>query len=152
MSAAGAGFHVADTDEDGIWDVDEETPCSDRGVYLYNSILWAQGVGPDLYLDTGAEADITYTCWDMDTSSPGTFSASADDNADPEFVNPGAANYRLDISASDYTDAGHNDLIGTDFLDLDEDGQTDAEPLPLDLDLTTRVQGGTVDWGAYENE
>jgi len=47
-------------------------------------------------------------------------------------------------------DAGDNSLLPNDEGDLDEDGNT-SEPLPLDLDHTTRISDSIVDMGAYEH-
>ena len=47
-------------------------------------------------------------------------------------------------------DAGDNSLLPTDFLDLDQDGNT-TEPFPLDRDGKERIANGTpVDLGPYE--
>jgi hypothetical protein len=54
-------------------------------------------------------------------------------------------------AGSPCVDAGSNAALPPDELDLDGDGDT-SEPLPLDLDHNPRVQGGTVDMGAYEGE
>jgi hypothetical protein len=47
--------------------------------------------------------------------------------------------------------AANNDALPPDEFDLDEDGNT-AEPIPIDLAGTDRVQDGIVDMGAYEGE
>jgi len=47
-------------------------------------------------------------------------------------------------------DAGNNDLLSPDTLDLDRDGNS-SEPLPTDLAGKPRVLGGAVDIGACES-
>jgi hypothetical protein len=71
-------------------------------------------------------------------------------DADPLFVQPGTDNVRLSIG-SPCGNAGINAALPPDEFDLDGDGDT-SEPLPLDLDHNPRLQGGTVDMGAYEGE
>ncbi|NIN94221.1 MAG: hypothetical protein GTO49_04360 [Anaerolineae bacterium] len=55
---------------------------------------------------------------------------------------------RLQVT-SPVIDAGHNDAVPADTLDLDGDADT-TEKLPFDLDGYRRIRGGTVDMGAYE--
>ena len=69
-------------------------------------------------------------------------------DVDPMFVQPGSHNFRLHHD-SPSRNAGDNDLLPADVLDMDGDGDT-SEPIPWDLDHTPRVQDGTVDHGAYE--
>ena len=53
------------------------------------------------------------------------------------------------MSNSPAIDGGDNELLPDDTLDVDRDGDT-AEKTPLDLEDAVRIQGGTVDMGAYE--
>jgi hypothetical protein len=106
----------------------------------------------------GAGAQIT-ACW-----GPGNLSV------DPLFADPdGADNNPATFGDNDYTlaiaspciDAGDNNLIAADFLDIDGDGNV-SEPTPLDLLLNPRrvdvpsapiTGNGTsplVDIGSYE--
>lgn len=52
-------------------------------------------------------------------------------------------------AASPLTDAGSNNLLPADTTDLDNDGNT-TEVIPFDSTGAARIQGGTVDIGAYE--
>jgi len=71
-------------------------------------------------------------------------------HADPLFVNPAAADYRLDDSpASPCLDTGDNGVLPPDVADLNWNTNT-VEPLPYDLARGFRVSNGAVDMGAYE--
>ena len=69
--------------------------------------------------------------------------------ADPLFVNANEGNYLL-RDDSPAVDFGLTTFLPHDTFDLDGDGDTD-EPLPYDLDGSPRVQGSSVDLGAYES-
>ncbi len=71
-------------------------------------------------------------------------------DADPLFVQAGTGNFRL-ATGSPCLNAGSNDLLPVDELDLDGDGDT-QEPLPIDLAGEPRIKDGAVDMGAYEGE
>ena len=68
---------------------------------------------------------------------------------DPNFLVPdGSGNYRLsDTSIAIH--AGNNDFLPLDIHDADMDGNS-TEYIPIDLDGNPRIQGWTVDMGAYE--
>ena len=68
---------------------------------------------------------------------------------DPEFTSPCGGDYSLQ-STSPAIDAGNAGYLPNDNYDLDEDGNN-AEVLPLDLVLNTRVVNSDVDMGAYEH-
>ena len=68
-------------------------------------------------------------------------------DADPLFVSAATSNFRLAM-ASPATDAGDSAFAAIDVFDLDADSSfTDVAP---DLDLLSRIQGSSVDMGAYE--
>jgi len=69
-------------------------------------------------------------------------------NVAPQFSNPGARNYRL-LATSPCVNTGSTGLRGIDFCDLNEDTFF-TDPLNLDLDLNARLQGASVDMGAYD--
>jgi len=77
------------------------------------------------------------------------------------FVNPADPNGPDDIwrtaddglipaAGSPLTDTGSNTLLPADTTDLDNDGNT-TEVIPFDSTGAARIQGGTVDVGAYES-
>lgn len=69
-------------------------------------------------------------------------------NQPPQFSNPGARNYRL-LATSPCVNSGNTGLSGSDFCDLNEN-MSFTDPLDLDLDLNARLQGASVDMGAYD--
>jgi hypothetical protein len=87
-------------------------------------------------------------------------SGSQNIDADPLFVDPDSADFRLQ-AGSPCIDAGHNWLVSPDTADLDDDGDT-TELTPLDLDGNPRFADDAatadtgcgvpapVDMGAYE--
>ncbi len=116
---------------------------------IFDSILW-NNVAPASPSIFGAGLDVRFS--DVEAGYPGAGNV----NFDPLFVTidrPGAG--------SPVNDAGSNDLLVNDFLDLDADGDTN-EQLPLDLlerlrriDDPMAPDTGTgtppiVDMGAYE--
>ncbi|HPF41510.1 MAG TPA: right-handed parallel beta-helix repeat-containing protein [Phycisphaerae bacterium] len=114
-----------------------------------NCIFWgntANGVSADAdaqFFDGGG-AVVTYSCIqdddDSDASIPfntGGVTSNIDD--DPEFVNAGSGDYRLDDSVpSPCIDTGDNSVIPTDGT--------------VDLDGNSRIVNTTVDMGAYEDQ
>lgn len=69
-------------------------------------------------------------------------------NADPLFVNSATGDYRLQ-AGSPCRDRGNNAALPTDTADLSGNGNR-TETLPRDLALRSRVEGNTVDMGAFE--
>lgn len=87
----------------------------------------------------------------------GTLGGTANSGLDPLFVDPNGPdneigtlddNLRLSID-SPCINAGDNSALPADTLDLDGDGDAN-EPIPFDIDGKPRIQGRTVDIGAYE--
>jgi predicted outer membrane repeat protein len=145
---------------------------------VQNCVLWGDGAasGNEISLRTGSPSAGVASCdvqggqagvdWSAGTLTwgPGNL------NLDPLFADPdGPDNNVSTLGDNDYSlalaspciDAGDNNLISADFLDIDGDGNT-SEPVPLDLLLHTRrvdvpsapnTGNGTpplVDLGAYE--
>jgi hypothetical protein len=99
------------------------------------------------------------TSWDPNLGSD----ANGNIEADPCFVDPGYwdmndvwvdGDYHL-LVGSPCIDAGDNNSVPADSIDLDNDGNT-AEPIPWDLDENPRIVDGNddgnavIDMGAYE--
>lgn len=101
---------------------------------LVNSIVWNSGVA--------SAATVTYS------NIQGSHSGEGNISADPLFVQPGSDDLRLALG-SPCLDAGSTAMLRPDSLDLDGDGNT-LEPLPFDRLGAPRVQGASVDMGAYE--
>jgi len=104
-----------------------------------NAIVWGNSAG-------SIQGGGSFAYCDIESGWSGTGNI----DADPLFVQPGTDNVRLS-AGSPCVNAGSNAALPPDELDLDGDGNT-SEPLPLDLDGMPRVQGATVDMGAYEGE
>jgi hypothetical protein len=69
-------------------------------------------------------------------------------DANPLFVNAAAGGYRLQ-AGSPCRDRGNNAALPADEADLSGDGNL-SETLPRDLALRSRIEGTTVDMGAFE--
>lgn len=74
---------------------------------------------------------------------------SSNIQANPLFRNPALGNYRLRPN-SPSVNTGSQLLLPPDAADINDDGLTSSQQLPLDLDEIDRVQGAQVDMGPYE--
>ncbi|MCD4781549.1 MAG: right-handed parallel beta-helix repeat-containing protein, partial [Candidatus Omnitrophica bacterium] len=128
---------------------------------LTNCILW--GDSPDELYNYSSSPVVSYS------NIQGGYAGIGNIDADPLFIDPdgpddilGTEDDDLRLSAgSSSIDAGDNDAVPTDTLDLDGDGDT-TEPIPYDLagnarfiddPATTDTGNGTapiIDMGAYE--
>jgi hypothetical protein len=121
-----------------------------------NSIFWnneAEHEGNQIYNAGSAAADV-------DTSLvQGGYSAGSPNlifSGDPLIADPSGGDFNL-TEGSPALDAGGNDYLPPDTLDLDADGDS-SETLPLDLEGTPRINDNDaseetparVDLGAYE--
>jgi hypothetical protein len=123
--------------------VNGDAALADAGAHgdLQNAVLWQSEVAPaaSWTLDHATAADPLYLAYP--SSGPdGTWGTADDDYGD---LRPDAGSPALD--------AGLSAHLPPDAHDLDVDGDT-AEPLPLDLADQPRVDGPTVDLGAYERQ
>lgn len=116
---------------------------------IANCILWGherQIAGPRGSLVTVAWSDVQ-----------GGWPGVGNLDSDPLFVDPDGPDGRIGTADDDLRlgrgslciDAGSEDTLPEDVLDLDGDGDV-QEPLPIDLAGGLRVVGGGVDLGAYE--
>ncbi len=116
---------------------------------ITNTILWgnqASGNGNQAYDQT---ASSKLTIRSSDVGGSGFDGTDGNVDLDPLFVSTsGTIDLHLK-SGSPCVDKGGNADLAPDTLDLDGDGNV-TEPLPFDLDGQPRVQGATVDIGAYE--
>jgi hypothetical protein len=113
---------------------------------LTNCILWGN-TPAQLDDDPGLPGGVAVISY---CDVQGGWAGTGNIDVDPLFVQPGTDDVRLAVG-SPCVDAGDNDSLPTDDLDLDGDGNT-TEPIPFDLGGNARVQGGTVDMGAWEGE
>jgi len=103
--------------------------------YAYNSIFWENTTAAGQFSNP---SEVAYC------STPTSVAGTGNSTADPLLDANG-----VPASNSPVINAGNNPYLPADVADLDGDGNT-SEPLPLDLAGKARVQGGTVDMGAYE--
>ena len=113
---------------------------------LANVILWGNGTNFSGSPGGAPPGPVTVSFSDIE----GGWSGAGNIDADPIFAQPGLDNLRLAFG-SPCVDAGSNAALPPDVHDLDGDGNT-TEPLPVDADGESRVQGAVVDMGAYEGE
>lgn len=118
-------------------------------IRITNSILY--NGGHEISSNNMPAVSIAYS--DVQGGAAGTGNISAA----PLFVAPGGrsiegewidGDYHLQ-AASPCVDAGNDGQLPADVADLNGDGNV-SEPLPVDLDGMTRIQGAHVDMGAYE--
>lgn len=133
---------------------------------VVNCILWNDSPDEILIVDEGSSCTAGYSCID------GGWAGTGNIDANPLFVDPDGPDddpntwedndYRL-AARSPCIDAGDNDAVPADMLDLDGDGDSN-EPMPVDLDGRLRIAdllsapdtgnppggGPFVDMGAYE--
>ncbi len=118
-------------------------------IEIANSILY--NGGKEVWSSDLTAVSVTYS--DVQGGWAGTGNISVA----PLFIAPGNRSIEGEWIDGDYhlqatspcIDAGSDPAVPADIVDLDGDGDV-AEPLPLDLDRTARVQDSHVDMGAYE--
>jgi predicted outer membrane repeat protein len=115
---------------------------SESNTIITNCILWCNNA-PDGAQISGTAA-VSYS--DVEGTWPGTGNI----DADPCFVDANNGDYHLLVD-SPCIDTGDNNSIPSDFVDLDNDGDTN-EPTPFDLDGNPRIMNYVVDMGTYEFE
>ncbi|MBK7643012.1 MAG: hypothetical protein IPJ19_08165 [Planctomycetes bacterium] len=139
--------------------------CSPNSVCgLHNSILWGNtlGGGGSLFTPTFA-GPVTVSWSDLEGYPPGTAPPTCL-SEDPEFRSIAFA-YGLTLrGTSNCLDHGNQLEIPNDFLDVNEDGLTIGQSVPIDLNGAGRdhdwpaafdqgIPGGTfVDMGAFEKQ
>ncbi|MGB2985567.1 MAG: right-handed parallel beta-helix repeat-containing protein [Phycisphaerae bacterium] len=117
-------------------------------IVVRNCILWNNNAKrsqtDEIFNDSsiGKTTDITHS--DVKGGWPGV----ANINSDPLFVDASKSDYRIQAT-SPCRDTGQNAALPDDVADISLDGNT-TEVLPNDLDLNPRVNGDSVDMGAYE--
>lgn len=112
-----------------------------------NSILWnnlaAVGTASEIYNNAALGASDIAHC-----NIKGGWTGTGNIDLDPLFVDPANGDFHLQM-ASPSRNAGSADHLPPDFADLSRDGNT-TETLPRDIALQARVEGTTVDMGAFE--
>ncbi len=97
-------------------------------VSMANCVLW--NGGDEVWNNDASTITITYS------DVFGGWPDEGNIDADPLFVDPGNDDYHL-ATGSPCNDAGDNEAVPADGLDLDGDGDT-QEPVPFDLDRNPR--------------
>jgi len=157
--------------------VRNNVPTADGAVLVYNSVFHGNEggtVASDILDQSGTPSlfAVEHTCSDPSvTPAPPWAAGSGNLAADPLFVNAAARNLSLN-AGSPCNDAGNDNHLPLDWLDIDGNGATSTQVLPLDFrgsdsvnhqremedwasTSTTGVDGGPpdtdiVDIGAYE--
>jgi hypothetical protein len=133
--------------------------CIGRGGALYNlrdakalvenSILWgntSRTEAPEIYNETG----VTLTIAHSNVKGSGFSGTNGNIDVDPRYRSTVAETLDLSLeSNSPCVGTGNNALLPDDAADADDDGNR-SETLPVDRAGNARIQGGTVDMGAYE--
>jgi predicted outer membrane repeat protein len=121
----------------------------DAKAHLENSILWgntSRTEAPEIYNETG----VTLTIAHSNVKGSGFSGTSGNIDVDPRYRSTLAETLDLRLeSNSPSVGTGNNALLPDDAADADDDGNR-SETLPVDRAGNARVQGGTVDMGAYE--
>jgi len=116
---------------------------------LTNCILWGDEPDEIYNYDASSSAIVTYSDvqggWG-DPCDPGNTNI----NEGPYFIDAAGGDLRLQVPDSPCLDAGNNNAVPLDTIDLDGDGDT-TESIPFDLDGNERIVGQAVDMGAYES-
>ena len=107
-------------------------------VEISNSIIWENGTSA-IQVESGSSANVSFS------NVQGGFAGTGNMNTDPLFENAvggdgvaGTLDDDLRVQASSpMIDAGNNDVVPADDLDIDGDGDL-VEPLPLDLRMMFR--------------
>ncbi len=113
--------------------------------YVRNSILWNDQA------QTYPEANFAifdHSIVQGIANNPET-GVYGDAEHNPRYAAPDSGEFHL-VVGSPAIDAGEISWLPNDWADLDDDGDT-TEQLPLTLDRARRVNGSTVDLGAYEH-
>jgi len=146
------------TDRAGILNV------AGRHAVIHNSILWGNGrqdeaaqifLAPPFSNVPAATAELSHSCVQGLT---GALGGIGNIGVDPMLIDPdgpdnilGTEDDNLQLhNSSPAIDAGDNNLLPQDTVDLDEDGDT-TELLPVDLWGFVRIYFDSVDMGAYEH-
>ncbi len=118
---------------------------------LTNCIIWgnsADGGDEQVYNPTVHATTITYSTVQGGCPASCTTDATGNSAEDPLFVDATSGDFDLDTD-SPCIDKGRNDALPPDAFDLDSDSDTE-EPIPMDYLGRHRIEGETVDIGAYE--
>jgi parallel beta-helix repeat protein/predicted outer membrane repeat protein len=127
---------------------DSAWQSSPNTVQISNCIIWDDTNG----IWNNDNSIITIACSDVQVSggsSSWTITSATDGGGNID-ENPLLDNYTLYLQAdSPCIDAGSNDALPADTLDLDYDGNT-TEKIPFDIDGNPRIVSDVVDMGAHE--